>query len=168
MRLFFAAWPDGPAASALSTLAIEVAERCGGRPVPEANIHLTLAFLGDVPEARMPELEAIAQAVRFPAFELALDRLGSFRRARVAWIGCGVVPPGLLSLESDLSARLRDAGFPLEDRPYAPHVTLARKAAHAVRHEGVAAIPWKAGSFELVQTEFGKGRYRRLAVFGAR
>jgi 2'-5' RNA ligase len=164
VRLFFAVWPDERASGQLARLAEEVAVKSGGRAVPGANIHLTLAFLGDVAESRIPELEAIARRIHVPAFPMRLDRLGSFRKAQVAWVGAETPPPGLVALESALAAGLREAGFSLDDRPYAPHVTLDRHARTRIAGEA-GPVEWRAGAFELVRTEFGKGRYSRLAAF---
>jgi 2'-5' RNA ligase len=69
-----------------------------------------------------------------------------------------------VALESALAAGLRDAGFSLDDRPYAPHVTLARHARMKIAGE-TEPVEWRADAFELVRTEFGKGRYSRLAAF---
>ena len=167
-RLFLAIWPDDAAAKRLSSLAADAAKRTGGRAVPGANIHLTLAFLGDVPEARVPEIEAIARSVTAPTFQVSLDELGSFRKAKVAWIGCSTVPAVLACLERDLTQGLRAAGFALDDRPYAPHVTLVRKIDRRLGPETAEAIEWRASAFELVRTEFGKGSYSRLAAYSLR
>jgi 2'-5' RNA ligase len=164
-RLFFAVWPDAEAAKRLATLAGAVVGRIGGRAVPADNIHLTLAFLGDVPEERVPQLESIARSVPGRIFNLRLDRLGSFKQARVGWIGCEAMHPDLVALERELAQGLRAAGFGLDDRPFAPHVTLARKIERRLGPEATEPIEWRANAFELVRTEFGKGRYSRLAAF---
>src|SRR5256885_1011054 len=70
-----------------------------------------------------------AGPVRDPPFGIALDRVGGFRRARVAWAGASAAPAPLLDLQARLEAGLRASGFDLEERAFAPHVTLARKTA---------------------------------------
>ena len=55
MRLFFALWPDGDTRKAINGLARPAVRRAGGRPVPARHFHMTLAFLGEVPEALFEE-----------------------------------------------------------------------------------------------------------------
>src|SRR5204862_7648135 len=128
-RLFFALWPDGAATSALASMGQALAGRTGGKPVPAGKIHLTLAFLGDIDDARLEAARLVGGTVREPAFEMALDQAGSFRGARVAWAGCAAMPAGLARLQESLARELGAQGFTLEDRPFAPHVTLVRNIA---------------------------------------
>ena len=97
-RLFFAIWPDDPGVDRLRALAESLAPRVGGRPVPRDNIHLTLAFLGDLDDERAAI--AASAPIEGKALDLSLDRLGSFRKARVAWAGSTRPPAGLIGLES--------------------------------------------------------------------
>src|SRR5260221_189689 len=109
-RLFFAVWPDGETAKRLAGLARELAETAGGKPVPVAKIHLTIAFLGSVAADRAASAREAGAAVRAAPFDLDLDRLGSFRGARVAWAGCEGAPHGLARLHESLGSSLRDRG----------------------------------------------------------
>jgi 2'-5' RNA ligase len=166
-RLFFALWPDAAGRERLERLAGELATYASGKPVPIAKVHLTLAFLGQVDDARMATAVDAARAVRFAGFSFALDRVGSFRGARVAWAGCAGTPAPLAALAQSLAVRLGKAGFALEDRPYAPHATLARRIAHAVPPAAIAPIEWPVGGFSLVRSETGTGRYAVLEAFAA-
>lgn len=166
-RTFFAVWP-GEAAPALARLAVDVAQVSGGRPTPREKIHLTLAFLGDIPA---PRGEAAAQAARglaFAPFEFALDRIGSFRAARVAWAASRELPAPLAMLQSALAGRLSLAGFALEARPYAPHATLARRTGSHVSTSSIDAIAWRVDAFTLVRSEAATGRYTVMEEFPAR
>lgn len=162
-RLFFALWPDAAARSALARRAREVARRCAGRPVPEANLHLTLAFLGEVDAAAIPALARAARPERAAAFELALDQLGAFPRAAVAWAGCRQLPAGLVALQAGLARRIREAGFPLDERAFAAHLTLARRIRSPLAPEAMEAVKWRVASFALVESVRGEGAYRTLA-----
>ncbi len=162
-RLFFALWPDAQARLALAARGKEVARRCGGRPVPAANLHLTLAFLGEVEPSAIPALREAAGAGGGEAFELALDRLGAFARAGVAWAGCRVAPPALLALQAGLARRLGEAGFPQEERPFAAHLTLARRIRVPLAPEAMDPVRWPVGAFALVESVRGEGAYRTLA-----
>src|SRR5690349_13310207 len=163
MRLFFALWPDAAAASKLAAAATELALLAGGKPVPQAKIHLTLAFLGDVDESRLGAALDCAAGLDHPSFEVVLDQWGAFRGARVAWAGCRAPSKALVNLQADIAQRLRVAGFVLEDRAYTPHVTLARKVTRAIGRQDAEEVRWEATEVALVQSELGKGAYSTLA-----
>jgi 2'-5' RNA ligase len=76
LRLFFALWPDDRVRAALAVLAAELAASCGGRATAPDNLHATLAFLGNVPAARLPEFERMAASLHGRRFELRLDAMG--------------------------------------------------------------------------------------------
>jgi 2'-5' RNA ligase len=165
-RLFFAIWP-GDAAGALARLAGDLARVAEGTPVPEAKIHLTLAFLGEVGDARLAAAHEAARGLAFARFSFALDRVGSFRAARVAWAGCARVPQPLAALQGALAERLRAAGFALEERPFAPHATLARRARRPVPPAAIGRIAWRVDHFTLVRSATGTGRYEVLEEYRA-
>ena len=162
MRLFFALWPDEAAASKLAEASKELALLAGGKPVPQAKIHLTLAFLCDLGEERLDAARRAADGLAHEPFELVLDQWGSFPGARVAWAGCAEPPPQLVRLHADLASRVRGAGFVLEDRPYAPHVTLARKVTRAIGRRKADPVGWRAREVALVRSQLGKGGYETL------
>ena len=93
--------------------------------------HLTLLFLGGVPEPQLPGLVAAAApaVAATPPMRLRLagaGRFGSVRRPQVAWAGlAGDVAP-LVALAGRLAAVARTCGLPVEDRPFRPHLTLGR------------------------------------------
>lgn len=161
MRLFFAIWPDDPGRAALAELAGRLVQVAGGRATPAESIHLTLEFLGHVEPERVPQIELIAGEVRARRFRVVLDRVGSFRRARVAWAGSDRPPRELMGLQADLHGRLRDNGFELEERPYSPHATVARKIERPVPRAPIDAIEWPVARFALVVS--AAGRYATLA-----
>ena len=164
-RLFFAIWPDEGAAAALRALSAELQSRAGGRAVPPDKIHLTLAFLGEVAADRADDLVKAADKVREAPFELVLDRVGGFRRARVAWAGASEPPPALLSAERTLREALRARGFELEERPFKPHVTLVRKADRTLAPAAIEAVAWPVREIALVSSELGSGSYKTVATW---
>jgi 2'-5' RNA ligase len=163
MRLFFALWPAAAARDAFAALAQELALLSGGKPVPPAKIHLTVAFLGDVGEERLPAARLAAEGGRWKAFDVTLDQVGSFRGARVGWAGCREPASGLIELQSGLAGRLVEAGFALDERPYAAHVTLARKIVRPIPPSPTKPVTWRASELALVRSELGKGGYSTLA-----
>jgi len=157
-RLFFAIWPGPACAAALEELSRTLARAADGRAVPAEKIHLTLAFLGHMPVERIASAEEAA-CFRARAVDGALDHVGSFRRAAVAWAGMSDPPPALLQLQAKLVARLAERGFALEERPFTPHVTLARRIRRPVARAAIEAIAWEARELTLVRSESGTGRY---------
>ena len=163
MRLFFALWPDAPAAAKLAQVALELAARSGGKAVPQAKIHLTLAFLGDVDESRLAHAMEAPNGLALPGFEMVLDQAGSFSGARVAWAGCHEPARGLAQLQQELVRQLSERGFAPDPRPFAPHATLVRKIARPIARSPMPPIRWRANELALVRTELGKGIYTTLA-----
>lgn len=165
LRVFFALWPDAAMRIALADLAGEVARQSGGRPTAAERIHLTLAFLGDQPAARVETLHRLGGGIRACAFTLALDAVGGFPRTGIAWLGASAAQRDLEALHGELAAALRQAGFALDERPYAPHLTLARHSATPIERRLPQPLRWPVRSLVLVASERGRGgpAYRTLA-----
>lgn len=89
------------------------------------NFHLTLAFLGEVEEGRLPAAFAALAAAPMGPFALVLDRLACFEGG--IWYLAPRPCPSLTESQVRLVQALREQGFPLEAPPYTPHVTLGRK-----------------------------------------
>ena len=128
-RVFFALWPSAVATERLASLAREVAARTGGRAPPPANLHVTVAFIGEVASERVERLRAIGESVAGKAapFALTLDCIGTFRRTGITWAGATRVPESLARLARNLFDALAAQGFAVEQRTFSPHVTLARR-----------------------------------------
>jgi len=97
---------------------------------PEA-VHLTLKFLGDVDEARIPEVEQALERAVAPLTRFAVEAggLGAFpdsRAPRVLWVALGGQTNHLARLASQVERALEPLGFPPEMKPFNPHLTLAR------------------------------------------
>ncbi len=91
------------------------------------NLHLTLVFIGET--SREKDIRRAMDQVSSDKFELCLGGLGSFRRdrGRIYWIGVRMSKT-LDSIQHQLTQALREDRFPIEERPYKPHLTLARDA----------------------------------------
>jgi 2'-5' RNA ligase len=164
-RLFFALWPDAATSDALATLAQQVAAESGGRPTAPGNVHLTLAFLGDQPRRIARELSAAAARILAPSFDLVLDSVDSWRKNAIAWAGVQSVPPPLGELQQKIARSLLVSGLEPEERPFAVHVTLARRITVAVRHPLAPPLVWHVTAFALVASELdvAGARYRVLS-----
>lgn len=108
-------------------------------------MHLTLKFLGNVPEER---ISAIGGALREVAagwkpFRVSMEGAGGFptlRRPRVLWIGIREGREALIALAGTVDTALAGLGFPPEDRPFSPHLTLGRVKAPARLEDLTAQI----------------------------
>ncbi len=99
--------------------------------VPAANLHLTLQFLGNQTEERLAAAEeALAAAVAPEApFETALHGVGAFpglERPRILWVGFAQGALALRGLQARVAEALGREGFPREERPWHPHLTIGR------------------------------------------
>ncbi|CAM3628349.1 2'-5' RNA ligase [Rouxiella silvae] len=132
-----------------------------GRPVAAANLHLTLAFLGDVSDQKAGVLREIATRIQSPAFSLRLDDLGHWPRPGVVWLGTRRAPLALLQLASLLRSHAARNGCHQSTLPFHPHVSLLRGATRPVALP--AATPqWQldATDFSLYESRFHQGRTR--------
>jgi len=156
MRLFFACWPPASALPALHHHSERLHARLGGRVVPRARLHLTLAFLGDVDDARLVELTTLAArvAAASTAQSIAFDTLGGWDNG-IGWLAPSAPPPGLIELAEHLNTALRDAGFLVERRRYRPHLTLLRSARRHWRSHPVAPLDWPLDHLALVESTMG-------------
>lgn len=135
--------------------------------------HLTMAFLGDVQDEQVDHLintlEAGVAATTITPQRLEIGDIGTFGR-RVLWVGVDASPEdSLRSLAEALRTALRGGGFPVDDRPLRPHVTLARAGrrpvtrrvveacASAVAHDGWHALAWTPNAIELWRSDLGEG-----------
>jgi 2'-5' RNA ligase len=103
----------------------------GARFVPSAAWHVTLKFLGEVPEERFGEVREVAgrSAGALPRTRSRLTGLGAFpspRRARVVWVGLEDAEGVLAALAEGMEREFAAAGFRREERVWRPHLTLAR------------------------------------------
>lgn len=95
------------------------------------SMHLTLKFLGDIEESQVGDIQqALEQAARnHVAFSVDVKAFGVFpdlRRPRVLWMGLAGPTDRLIRLAGAMDAALTPLGFPVEHKPYTPHLTVAR------------------------------------------
>ncbi len=123
--------------------------------VEPESMHLTLKFLGEVPDNQIVGICNIVKDVagRYPEFDFAVREAGSFggRSARVLWVGAGLDCPELLELQQDLEDELADAGWPKEGRQFSGHLTLCRiRNSHAGEKLGKVIEQYKDYDLGLV------------------
>ena len=164
MRLFFALQLSEEAKARLRPALAGIART--------DQLHFTLAFLGEQPETSLPRLHEAGQAVRVPEFDLAIGGTGAFpnlHRPRVLWLGVMEGAEQLCAVAEQLRGALLERGFSLEDRPFRPHLTIARvkdragaKSLEKVPQGELART--KAGEICLVHSVPGKGGARHTVL----
>ena len=164
-RLFLALWPPAPVRDALVQAVSTWPWPDAARRTRPERLHATVHFIGGVPIARLEELKQ-ELAVPFEPFEWELSRPDVWQGS-IAVLRPTETPPALARLHERLAARLRALGLPVEERPYRPHVTLARKARGFAPPAQVPPVRWRAeDGYRLVRTLPGGGGYEPLARFG--
>lgn len=164
-RMFFALWPAPRLQRELAHIAQNMQVACGGRIVETRNIHLTLAFLGSVPVARIDQVLAVGASIRGSRFALNLAETGCWKRSAVAWIAPDTVPQPLEELVQSLRQGLLDLRIGVDDKAFAPHVTLIRKAkcqpcparqtagVHSLEDSLGLPIVWHVDRFVLMRSD---------------
>jgi 2'-5' RNA ligase len=152
MRLFFALWPDKAAVEAIQTIQAGLAPHCGGRSMRREQLHVTLAFLGEVPDAAARPLPALLENIAARRFVFRLNRFGNWFPPGLVWMGSEQMDPALADLKADLDHGLKGCGFAVEERAFRPHLTLFRNAERRAP-PGVCDISWVVNEVTLVRSE---------------
>lgn len=152
-RLFFAIWPEYDVVQKIKDHALKHFMNCEGRILEQHNWHITLAYFGNAnPETRLC-LEQQAEKIQSQPFQLDLQRLGFWKRPKVAWLAPLNIPDALKQLVFDLQQNLIDCGYEPDKRDYKPHLTLVKKAKQPpVTHE-IEPILWQVDTFCLVESK---------------
>ena len=129
VRLFFALWPDAATLRALTDWCAQAHAVWGGRVMRPDTLHLTLAFLGQVPADLVDPLIRLTVERPFTPGLLRLDRYGVFPRQGIVWAGPGDGAPALAEQVAGLWRDLAALGNLRPDHPFRAHVTLLRNVA---------------------------------------
>lgn len=156
-RVFFALWPDHRQRDRLRDTINSVARNVEGRAIDRRNWHITVAFLGDIDEELIPDLQASASRIEVEPFRLAFDRLEFWPRPKVACLVAATVPAGLEKLVRSLQSVLREAGVTPDDRTYRPHITVSRNARAFTTERLTHRATFEWSGFELVESVSGPG-----------
>ena len=166
-RVFFALWPDDAVRRELARRGERMHRLLSGKPTRAESIHMTLLFLGDVPAARVELLRGIGDRIAFEPFALEVDQASCWKHNKVAWVGTSQMPPALPRLVADLEAAVGREGFAFDRRPFAPHITVVRKA-HCVPLPALSPVAWPVTDFVLVRSELNNegSRYSVIGRWG--
>ena len=178
MRLFAAVNFSDEIKSQILSLQEQLRSRvlCGNFSRSE-NLHMTLIFLGEIPEEKLKILFGIIDEIQAPDFEIWFNRTGCFARSgkELWWLGADRNSPGfqvLLSVHKQLLCRLLDAGFPsgpdrIDTRPFNAHITLGRE----IKHTGPVIlekpdIRVKVNRISLMKSEHVRGVLTYTEIYG--
>lgn len=137
------------------------------RWVDTGQLHLTLAFLGEVDELEIAQVcrAAAAAAASQAAFTLDVGGAGAFPRLeqpRTVWLGVRHGAAELATLKEALEDRLQALGYPREARKFTPHVTLGR-----AQGEGLQLARLSALLAEHADYDAGSSEIEELVVFSS-
>ena len=166
-RLFVAVALDDEARHALaSQLDSAIATDLPGLVVRPANWHLTLRFVGDVDDPTVDRIVyALDDSALGSAFRVRLGRFGAFptmKRAQVLWVGVQSGDDDLAALAAAVNGALEAAGVEPEDRPFRPHLTIARlrpieSVADLITNAGPIDIPITIDRVTLYERRLRRG-----------
>lgn len=105
------------------------------KPTGLNNLHLTLAFLGNISESNVDNLTKVANQLAKKltsknGYQLNADHLGVFAKAQVLFIGLAQTPEWLNSLATEIENAAKSLNIRIDERPYHPHITISRKVKH--------------------------------------
>src|SRR5512147_2264267 len=170
MRCFIAAWPTDETRLALDRLITALKTRVAeGRAMQARNLHLTLAFIGELEPTRAATLARDCDDLAAEPCDWTIDTLGSFPRARVAWAG-GPVTQQLAACAARARARLDQYGVPFDRKSFVPHVTLFRDVRRFDCAGALAEpVPWRTAHVALYAAarDADGPVYRRVPATGA-
>ena len=134
----------------------------------DENLHLTLVFLGECDFRQMESVKAVLNDTIFSEFTLMLDNVGYFKRdgGNTWWIGLKE-NDSISTFQADLTQRLKQKGFVLENRKYTPHVTIGRELrmpAGFVKPE-VQQVSFVVASVDLMKSERINGKLKYTSVY---
>ena len=143
-----------------------------GTYVNKEHIHLTLEFLGEVPEDKANIIKNVIDQVSTIPFILQLEGIGFFKRREgdIYWIGIEENEE-LLKIRSQLHDRLIREGFQLENREYKPHLTIGRKILmdeafnQEILLETIDQLKINIDKIELMKSEHINGKLTHSVIY---
>lgn len=129
-------------------------------------VHLTLKFLGEIEESRIPEIQRACESIgqKSSPFRLVLNGPGAFpdsRRPRVLWVGLSGETAQLIQLQVSLEEGLSKVGFARDEKPFLPHLTIGRVRSNRntralmslARKYDLPALSFVASEIELMRSQ---------------
>lgn len=158
-RLFVAIDPPGDIKTVLLATMGGIA---GVRWQTEAQLHLTLRFIGEVDRHQANDIVAALRTLHHPPFDIAVSGAGTFdTRGQIHTLWAGLTPKhALTALYGKVNRLLREVGIPADPRAYTPHITLARLNRSTgpldeflQRHAGLTTAPFRVTEIKLYESQ---------------
>jgi 2'-5' RNA ligase len=133
----------------------KAARASGGRPLPAENLHVTLAFLGSIPERQLPQLGDIARAAASALagpLELAFDHLEYWHAAQLLCALPTAPSARIAGLARTLQGLLTEGGFAPDLKPFRPHVTVVRKVVRPGPIGMMHSVVWRFTDLALIES----------------
>jgi 2'-5' RNA ligase len=152
-RLFFAVLPDPATRERIAAATAALQLSSASRPVPRANYHMTLAFVGDVAERQLPILLEIGAAQRITACSPRFDAYEYWPKPGIIVAAARTLPGALDRWSQQLRRDLAEHRWALDSQQFRPHVTLARKVSQAPVLQAMSSFDWLVNDFCLVRSD---------------
>lgn len=127
MRLFISINFNDVTTEKIQKIQYEMMNYSRGCYSTRSNLHMTLSFLGEIEESRLPQIKAAMDSLQFEPFTICFSELGCFRRTEELWWLGIRRNEALTALQAQLTQELKKRGFLPESRRFVPHITLARR-----------------------------------------
>lgn len=151
-RLFFALWPDPETRDSLLKIRDTLPADCG-RLISANNLHITLVFLGEVNTEKAECVMNRARQLSIKPVTLILDHIGWWKKTQVVWLAPAHIPEEIPIFAAELAAASTRCAVRLDQRPYQPHVTLARGVIRKPVLHSVIPVQWPVRGVSLIQSQ---------------
>jgi len=123
-----------------------------GRMTKEANIHLTIVYLGKLSINQQQTMINCVDELKASPFLLQLDHMGNFKHNKITWMGLTHIPEPLVTLHKQLTICGEHLDLALDKRHFKPHITLARKF-NLDKKTQITPINWPIKQFVLYESK---------------
>jgi 2'-5' RNA ligase len=128
-----------------------------GQPVDRRNWHITLVYIGDFPEEKIPALQSAVAVIDPGQIRVRFDKVSFWQRPKIAAMLTRNVPPDLEHLVTSIQQALIPFGYAPDTRVYRPHITVARKVRAFQEVPLARPIELTWSEFELVESVSYRG-----------
>jgi len=149
-RLFFALWPSDKTRKQIDSFNCSISST-HLKKVKADNLHVTLVFLGNVDTESELMLRQSVSDIKVEPFDLHFNQLAFWSKQRILCLLTQHYDEQLLMLVNQLKRKVEQCGLKTEERPYKPHITVARKATRLTDTKAFS-IEWSAQSYCLVES----------------
>lgn len=151
-RYFFALWPNLTLAKRLQQLILSLPHSFSKSIVHLEDIHLTLAYVGNVSLEALERIKQYASRIEIEPFEVIINELNHWPKARSCWLGLNHPPATLYALAYQLELCKIASGCLPEKKAYIPHLTMVKKTDTSLSAINIDYTPWDIKEFVLARS----------------